>query len=85
MKPGDAVKHKPSGETWLVAAVSEDGKRLICCGWPESMADVNECELEREATEAEAVELAEQVVKQCGDQCRGSWAREWLRKRKGGE
>lgn len=50
----------------------------------EAMADVEECELTREATEAEAVELAEQVVKQCGDQCRGSWAREWLRKRKGG-
>ncbi len=85
MKTGDVVKHKPSGESWLVAAVSPDGKRLICCGWPESMADVEECELEREASDEYAVSLANRVVKECGDQCRGSWAREWLRKRNGGE
>lgn len=81
IKPGDAVLHKPSGETWLVAAPSPDGMRLICCGWPESMAEVSECEVTRVATDAEAVELAGQVVKQCAGQCRASWAREWLKAR----
>lgn len=35
---GDTVKHKPTGEEWLVAGVK--GDRLMWCGWPEGWAAV---------------------------------------------
>ena len=54
-RAGDAVLHKPSGETWCVAYV-EDG-RLCACGWPLSLADVNDCELVRAADDAKHEKL----------------------------
>lgn len=54
-RTGDAVKHKPSGETWLVA-YCERGY-VCCCGWPESLAPVADCELHRKGTDAECEEL----------------------------
>lgn len=49
MRAGDAVLHKPSGETWSVAFV-EDG-RLCARGWPLSYVPVDECELKRACTD----------------------------------
>lgn len=45
---GDAILHKPSGETWLVAFVRHG--RLTACGWPESQVLLTDCELKRKAT-----------------------------------
>lgn len=41
---GDAVKHKPSGEEWLVAYCTSDGV-LSPFGYPESIAKLSECEV----------------------------------------
>jgi hypothetical protein len=80
LKAGDTIKHGPSGETWVVAAVSPDGKDILCCGWPETMAAVADCELLKACSLEESVEQSQSVAKSCHDQCRGSWARETLRK-----
>ena len=45
---GDTVRHRPTGEKWLVACV-QDG-RLSWCGWPEGTADLADCELVEKAT-----------------------------------
>ncbi len=43
IRAGDSVKHRPSGETWLVAVVV--GKDLYWYGWPEGYAHVEDCDL----------------------------------------
>lgn len=48
---GDVVKHLPSGEEWVVACLSYDGKSLYACGWPETKADVSDCLLMEKATD----------------------------------
>lgn len=50
---GDTVKHRPSGETWLVAAV--DGDSLYPAGWPESCARTADCELVEAASDEDHV------------------------------
>ena len=52
---GDAIFHTPSGETWLVAYATET--HVICCGWPESWADFEDCVLKRKATPEEKFKL----------------------------
>lgn len=80
MKPGDVVWHLPSEEKWTVAAPSPNGKEIVCCGWPESIAKVKDCELAKSATDAEAVEFALEVAWGRTD-LRASWARAWLEKK----
>lgn len=46
---GDSVKHTQTGETWEVAYVI--GDTLSPAGWPETMADLSECEITRFATD----------------------------------
>lgn len=75
-KPGDAVKHVPSGETWTVAAPSPDGTEIVCCGWPESIAKASDCEMASRCHREEAVQMAMDVAK--GTDLRASWARHWL-------
>jgi len=78
MKPCDVIRHTPSGETWTVAAPSPDGKYILCCGWPETMAPVKDCVMMEPATDDEARTLARQVIEGCPHDLRGSWARQWL-------
>lgn len=75
-RTGDAVKHLPSGEKWLVAWC--EGGRVCCCGWPESLAPVSECEMHREGTDAECQELLETIAKSDGGGTRPSYARRIL-------
>lgn len=75
VRAGDSVVHGPSGETWLVAAMSPDGTELVCCGWPETVAKVADCTLAKACGDAEHAEMLRQVIESCGDQLRGSWAR----------
>ncbi len=63
---GDAVFHRPSGETWLLAC-DEEGGEVICCGWPESYAKASDCELKRKATAEERLEILTSVSKSRGD------------------
>jgi hypothetical protein len=51
IRTGDAVLHKPTGETWLVAYC--EGGYVCCCGWPATLAKVSDCELVRKGTDEE--------------------------------
>ena len=56
MRAGDVVKHRPSGETWVLAVDSENG-RVSWCGWPEGMANERDCEIVQAATDQERDEM----------------------------
>lgn len=56
-RAGDVVRHKPSGEEWVVAAISPRGPWLYPAGWPESRASIQECEMVKPATDAENVRM----------------------------
>lgn len=77
---GDVVLHKPSGETWVVAYVR--GDNLCCVGWPESFAQVSDCDLTRAATPEERQTLLESMAGMQGDRTgydsRKSYARHRL-------
>lgn len=75
---GDAVLHRPSGETWLVAYVRNG--YVCCCGWPESLAKVEDCELTRKATPEKRMELLEKMKTTEGS--RGAYARQRLAEEK---
>jgi len=63
---GDTVLHKPSGETWVVAAV--EGEHLYWCGWPPGRAHLADCELLEKAKEGEALRLLHQLAEMhCSD------------------
>lgn len=51
-RAGDHVRHRPSGEEWIVAVDSENG-RVSWSGWPEGMAAEEDCELQRAASDEE--------------------------------
>lgn len=78
IRAGDSVKHLPTGETWLVAAVSRDNRQIVCCGWPESIADASDCRVENPCSDEEHESLLREVVGSGGIGARASWARENL-------
>lgn len=51
----DHVFHRPTGETWLVAYV--EGDRLCACGWPCTLARLEDCALVKKATAEERDDL----------------------------
>jgi hypothetical protein len=75
VKSGDTIKHRPTGENWVVAAMSPDGKELVCAGWPETVTSVENCELVKSCSDAEHREMLIEVTRTCAEQLRGSWAR----------
>lgn len=80
-RPGDVVLHKPSGEHWVVAAVSTDQepqhRRLLCCGWPESQALFSECELVEAASDEKARKTT--LAALAGSDARAAWAEDRIR------
>lgn len=61
IRAGDTVTHGPSGETWLVAAVSD--RELAPAGWPPTFALLADCVLVERCTDDEHREM---VVKAAG-------------------
>jgi hypothetical protein len=57
IRAGDTVFVRAIKEKWLVAAVSVDNKQLVCCGWPESLVDVTECDLVRACSDEKHIKL----------------------------
>ena len=75
IKAGDTIRHVPSREKWTVAA--RQGEYIICCGWPETMAPITDCDLIRSCTEEEEVKQLRETANIRG-QTRGAWARATL-------
>ena len=60
----DHVRHKPTGENWVVACVQ--GNRLSWCGWPEGSAELTDCELTYKATQEERNKLLHDLASMGG-------------------
>lgn len=60
MRCGDHVKHRPSGETWVVAYV--EGDYLAWCGWPDGEAKVSDCELVYKCSDAEHLRRLQEIA-----------------------
>jgi hypothetical protein len=61
-KPGDSVKHRPSGETWVVAWADPATDQLVPCGWPLCIAKLSDCDLDEVVTVDVAKEWAKRVA-----------------------
>jgi hypothetical protein len=73
MNTADTVLHRPTGETWTVAYVH--GDELCPCGWPETIAQVSDCELVKSATEEERDDLLHELSQMAEPDSRGRHAR----------
>jgi len=51
LRAGDHVRHRPSGESWVVAY--QDGEYISWCGWPAGEARAADCEVIKAATDEE--------------------------------
>lgn len=51
MRAGDIVRHLPSGESWTVACAND--REVWACGWPMGYGILDDCRLERAATDEE--------------------------------
>jgi hypothetical protein len=69
---GDTVKHLPSGEEWIVAALSLDGAHLYACGWPETMAGLSDCELIAKASTDQRIVILTEAAKSGGARARAA-------------
>lgn len=76
-RAGDAVLHRPSGETWILACDERNGE-IVCCGWPESMAPAKDCDLVEAATDRMRSDILWQVARECRDELRARRARQDL-------
>ncbi len=56
------MKHRPSGETWVLACDAYDGY-VLPAGWPCSHALASDCELVRAATDEERVSMLRNVAR----------------------
>lgn len=74
-RAGDRVKHRPSGETWILCCDERNG-RVAPCGWPESYADALDCELIERANHQVRVSMLRLASTSSGP--RGSWAKAQL-------
>jgi hypothetical protein len=51
LRAGDTVRHRPTGETWVLAYAK--GDRIAWSGWPPGEAEAADCELVEAATDAQ--------------------------------
>lgn len=72
----DHVRHKPSGETWVVAYVR--GDRLAWCGWPQGEAALADCTMLKKATQPEREKLLREIANSSGNDIRVAYARDRL-------
>lgn len=64
--PNDIVRHKPTGETWVVAGVNHQTKKLVPMGYPfPTIAKAGDCEIleRRYETESQSKEVIEALKK----------------------
>ncbi len=81
-RTGDHVLHKPSGETWVVAYVEDDGRYLAACGWPFSLEPIASFTIEKVVSDEESEKLLQQLAAMHDmDDFRGRYARRVIRER----
>jgi hypothetical protein len=75
---GDTVRHKPTGEKWIVACVRDD--QLSWIGWPEGWAELEDCELIKKATPEKRLEWLKDLAAMKADDHRQRYAEYILNK-----
>jgi hypothetical protein len=65
------VRHGPSGETWVLAAV--DGEHVYPAGWPPSRAEAGDCTLVEAADDAEHVRMVTEAAERDSGDCSRRW------------
>jgi len=60
-RAGDRVKHRPTGEVWILATDEDDG-RVMPAGWPECQAMASDCELVEAATDEKRIRMLIRVA-----------------------
>jgi hypothetical protein len=68
---GDHVRHRPSGEEWVVAFAEPDRNEIAWAGWPDGRADLSDCDVIKVATEEEHRRAVQSWQNVCGDTRRG--------------
>jgi hypothetical protein len=71
IQPADVVKHNPSGETWVIAAVN--GDEVMPCGWPESIAKAKDCVIVKKATDEAKQKMIESWAGKHSGDLRSLW------------
>lgn len=79
-RAGDHVRHRPSGESWVVAY--QDGEHVGWCGWPAGEALAADCDLIQAVTDTEHLAILRRLEN--GGDKRARMAREALAKLFGG-
>lgn len=75
-RTGDVVRHKPSGEEWLVADVTNT--HIGCAGWPHTLAPFTDVELVEAATDVYHLELLQRMANMSSPDPRRSYAQDVL-------
>lgn len=86
VKPGDVVRHLPSGEEWIVGAVNiARPTEFVPLGWPMSIENTAECELIYSCSEERALKTLKDCAELRDGDIRGIWAREALNGKDNGD
>lgn len=62
IRAGDHVRHRPSGEIWVVAFADYESGDLAWCGWPEGVARIADCDLVEKASDDEHARIVAQII-----------------------
>ena len=76
-RAGDTVKHKPTGEEWVLAN-DQHGDHVSWCGWPEGLAQATDCEIVKRASDKERHERLLSWANQQGNDHRIARAKQQL-------
>ena len=80
IRTGDTVFHRPSKETWVVAYATD--KHVCPCGWPETLADIGDCELLRSCSDEHNEDMLRILATKRDGDTRQACARAELERRK---
>lgn len=79
-RAGDQVRHRPTGEDWLIAAVLPNGTDVMPYGWPATIAKAADCTLLKDASDEEHHTALEELARGEGNDLRRVLARDALRR-----
>ncbi|TXH71304.1 MAG: hypothetical protein E6Q83_03620 [Thiothrix sp.] len=60
---GDTVFHRPSQETWTVCYADYETGRICPAGWPETIADIADCDFIKKGSSEYREELLQSMSK----------------------
>lgn len=60
-RAGDTVRHRPTGETWVLAC-DQRGADVLPAGWPETLARADDCELLEAANDDERIAMLREAA-----------------------